>query len=91
MIRKILVALDGSAQAGKALGLAIDMARAFGAELMVVHIVSSQPLTEGERQLAETEYAAEVRQALSGSQSIAGPGLTPITAGRRSAQCPWAS
>lgn len=79
MIRKILVALDGSTQAGKALELAIDMARAFGAELMAIHIVSNQILTEGERRLAETEYAAEVRQALSGSQSIVGPGLTQIT------------
>lgn len=37
MIGKILVALDGSTQAGKALDLAIDMARAFTAKLMVLH------------------------------------------------------
>ena len=78
-MRKILVALDGSTQAGKALDLAIDMAKAFDAELMAIHIISDKPLTEAERRLAETEYQSEVRQALSGSQFIAGPGLTQMT------------
>ena len=51
MIRKIVVAHDGSTQAGKALDLAIDLAKAFDAALLVLHVKSSQPLTEGERRL----------------------------------------
>ena len=74
--RRILVALDGSAQAGKALDLAIEMAKAFNAELTALHVVSRQPLSEGERRLAENEYRAEVQQALSGSKFVAG---TPVT------------
>ena len=79
MIRKILVALDGSTQAGKALDLAIDMAKGFDAELVAIHIISDQPLTEAERRLAETEYQSEVRRTLSGSEFIVGPGLTQTT------------
>jgi nucleotide-binding universal stress UspA family protein len=74
MVKKILVALDGSIQAGKALDLAIDMAKALSAELVLIHVVSDKPLTEGERRLAETEYATEIRQALSGPEVAVGPG-----------------
>jgi nucleotide-binding universal stress UspA family protein len=78
MIRKILVALDGSAQATKALDLAIEMAKAFSAELAAIHIISDKPLTEGERRLAETEFQTEVRQTLSGPEFIVAPGLTQV-------------
>ncbi|HTO62997.1 MAG TPA: universal stress protein [Bradyrhizobium sp.] len=80
MIKKILVALDGSTQAGRALDLAIEMAGAFDAELVAIHVVSDQPLTEGERRLAETEYQSEIRQALSGPAFIVSPALTQTTA-----------
>jgi nucleotide-binding universal stress UspA family protein len=36
MSRRILVALDGSVQAGKALDLVIDMTKAFDSELLAV-------------------------------------------------------
>jgi nucleotide-binding universal stress UspA family protein len=75
MIRKILVALDGSAQAGRALDLALDMTKAFDAELAAIHVISDRPLTRGERDLAEAEYREEVRQALSGTDFRTGPGL----------------
>lgn len=78
MIRKILVALDGSVQAGKALDLAIDMTKAFDAELLAVHVVSEKPLTQGERDLADAEYREEMRQALSGFRTD--PGLAQETA-----------
>ena len=48
MIKKILVALDGSMQAGKALDVAVDMTKAFAAELLAIHVISDRPLTEGE-------------------------------------------
>ena len=76
MIKKILVALDGSTQAGKALDLAVDIAKAMNAEMAFIHVISDKPLAEGERLLAETEYAAEIRQALSSSEVAVGPGST---------------
>jgi nucleotide-binding universal stress UspA family protein len=79
MIGKILVAVDGSTQAGKALDLAIDMAKAFAAELTVLHIISEQALTEGERRLAGSEYQAEVLQAVGGSQFTAPLGSAPMS------------
>jgi nucleotide-binding universal stress UspA family protein len=80
MIRKILVALDGSTQAGKALDLALAIAKAFDSEFIVIHVISDQPLTESERRLAENEYQAEVQQALSGPEFITSASLTPRTA-----------
>jgi nucleotide-binding universal stress UspA family protein len=80
MIRKIVVAHDGSTQAGNALDLAIDLAKAFDAELLVLHVKSSQPLTEGERHLAETEYHNDVQQALAGSALLSEIGGVPMTA-----------
>jgi nucleotide-binding universal stress UspA family protein len=76
MIKKILVALDGSTQAGKAVDLAVDMAKALNAELAFIHIISDKPLAEGERRLTKTEYATEIAQALSGSEVAVGPGST---------------
>jgi nucleotide-binding universal stress UspA family protein len=76
MIKKILVALDGSTQAGKALDLAVDIAKAMNAEMAFIHVISDKPLAEGERRLAETEYAAEIRQALSSPEVTVGPGST---------------
>jgi nucleotide-binding universal stress UspA family protein len=78
MIGRILVALDGSVQAGKALDLAIDMTKAFDAELLAVHVVSEKPLTQGERDLVDAEYREEMRQALSGFRTD--PGLVQATA-----------
>jgi nucleotide-binding universal stress UspA family protein len=80
MIRKIVVAHDGSTQAGKALDLAIDLAKAFDAELLVLHVKSSQPLTEGDRHLAETEYHNDLQQALAESALLSEIGGVPMTA-----------
>jgi nucleotide-binding universal stress UspA family protein len=79
-IRKIFIAHDGSTQAGTALDLAMDMAKAFDAELLVLHVKSSQPLTEGERRLAETEYQNELQQALAGSAFLSELGGVPMRA-----------
>ena len=80
MIKKILVALDGSTQADKALDVAVDMTKAFAAELMAIHVTSDKPLTEGESRLAESEYQADVLQALKGSGLLADSAVTQATA-----------
>src|SRR5512145_1204388 len=79
MIRKILVALDGSEPADKARDLAIDLATAFAAELLAIHVISDRPLTEGERQLAQAEYRADVQEALQGSSLLTDPAATQAT------------
>ncbi len=42
MLKKILVAIDGSPQSSKALGIAIDMARRFESKLYIVHVIEEQ-------------------------------------------------
>jgi nucleotide-binding universal stress UspA family protein len=81
-IRKILLALDGSAQAAKAVDLALAMAKAFGSQLIAIHVISDQPLTDAERRLAESEYQVDVQQTLSGPEFIASPGLAPMSTER---------
>jgi nucleotide-binding universal stress UspA family protein len=44
---KILVAIDGSEHAWKALDLAADLARARDAEVVVLHVIPYEPLPEG--------------------------------------------
>ena len=55
------------------------MAKAFDAALLVLHVKSSQPLTEGERRLAETEYQNDLKQALAGSALLSELGGISMT------------
>lgn len=59
MIKRVLVALDGSEHANKATDLAGEMASRFGADLIVVHVVPDKPLSAAERKMAEVEFHAE--------------------------------
>jgi nucleotide-binding universal stress UspA family protein len=67
-MRQILVALDGSDQADKALDLASDLASKYGAGLLLLHVLSDKRLSDAERRLAEVEYLDEV----AGAADIAG-------------------
>ena len=60
MMDRLLVALDGSDHSDKALELAADLAETYGAELLLVHVLSSAPLSDAERQMAAAEYADEL-------------------------------
>jgi nucleotide-binding universal stress UspA family protein len=62
-MRQILVALDGSDQAEKALDLALDLASKYGAEVLLLHVLSDKRLSEPERRLAEVEYLDELASA----------------------------
>jgi len=57
---KILVALDDSDHAEKALDIASDLAAKYGADLIALHVLSDHALTEEERHMAEIEYGGEV-------------------------------
>jgi nucleotide-binding universal stress UspA family protein len=73
MFRKILVALDGSDHADKALDLTIVLAKALQGELILLHVLSDAPLTEAERRLAETEFANQASEALNPPPLIGDP------------------
>ena len=60
MIKRVLIAVDGSEHAHKATALACDMASRFGADLIAVHVVPDKPLSEAERKMAEVEFQGEV-------------------------------
>ena len=63
-MKRILVALDGSEHGNKALDLASDIAGKYGAELVLLHVMSDKPLTDGERYVAETEYVDDLLASL---------------------------
>ena len=56
MTEKILVAIDGSNHAEKALDLAIEMANKHDAELMILHVVTDAKLTAGQKRFAAAEH-----------------------------------
>jgi nucleotide-binding universal stress UspA family protein len=59
MFKRIVVGLDGSEHARKALDVATDLAKSHGASLVLVRALSTGPLTEAERRLARAEYGVE--------------------------------
>lgn len=66
MVRKVLIAVDGSEHAGKAVEFGADLAAKYGAEVVLVHVLLRDDLSENLRHLAEVEYhTAEGRKAIS--------------------------
>jgi nucleotide-binding universal stress UspA family protein len=68
MAHTILVVLDGSEHAEKALDIAITLAKNSNSELLALNVVSDAPLSEGERRLAESEYGSEIPGAVTGTE-----------------------
>lgn len=56
MITHILVATDGSPNAGRAIDFAIDLASHYNARLSVVYVVTSGRVSENLRHMAEVEH-----------------------------------
>jgi nucleotide-binding universal stress UspA family protein len=54
--KRIVVGLDGSDHAQRALEIAIEWARIHKSSLVLVHALNEAPLTAAERELAETEF-----------------------------------
>ena len=59
-VHSILVPVDGSASSGRAVRIAAEMARAFGAELTLLHVV---PLAQFPALIAETDESRETDEA----------------------------
>lgn len=82
-MKTILVAVDGSDHSHRAVELAADIAVRYDAKLVLVHAVDARPLSDGERRLAEAEYAnrIEPRMAAGGivdSRATGPGGVGPI-------------
>ena len=60
MVKKILVALDGSPSSDRALGLAIQLATSSGATLLALTVISAEPLMEADVDVALEKYQPEV-------------------------------
>jgi len=59
-VKRILVAVDGSDHARRAIGLAADIAQKYDAELILVHVIDDKPLSDSARHLADVEFAEAV-------------------------------
>lgn len=58
MIKKILIATDGSRHAKKAVELGSDIAAKYGAEVVLVHVLLRGHLSENLRHMVDVEYQA---------------------------------
>lgn len=56
MYRKILVPLDGSEQALKALDFAVDLAAKYDASLSLLHVITDREVPKSVRKFAEAEH-----------------------------------
>ncbi|NNF77572.1 MAG: universal stress protein [Rhizobiales bacterium] len=61
VMKKILVAVDGSTHADHALRLSADLAEKYQAELLIVHVVDDKPLANEERHLADVEFGERMK------------------------------
>ncbi len=69
-MKTILVAIDGSNHAHRAVELAADIAAKYGAKLLLLHIIENRALTESERRLAEAEYSEQIKRGIKGSDAV---------------------
>lgn len=93
MIEKVLIATDGSDHAQKAVEFGSDIAAKYGAEVVLVHVLLRDELSENLRHLAEVEYqAGEGGKPLSESIAMIPEGRFPVTNLQpKSAQSPGAA
>lgn len=61
-MKTILVAVDGSDHAHRAVELAADIATKYDAKLLLLHVVDNRPLTEAEKRLAQAEFSDVIQK-----------------------------
>jgi nucleotide-binding universal stress UspA family protein len=59
MLKRVIIATDGSEHAKKAVALGSDLAAKYGAEVVLVHVLLRDHLSDAMRHLAEVEYHAK--------------------------------
>jgi nucleotide-binding universal stress UspA family protein len=70
MIERMLVAIDGSGHAWRALDLAADLASKYDTSLMVLHVISDRPLSEAEMRMADIEYHERISRDFDANQLL---------------------
>ncbi|MBT4934443.1 MAG: universal stress protein [Rhodospirillaceae bacterium] len=80
-VKTIVVALDGSDHAYKALDFAADLAEKYSARLIALNVLSEQPLNDEERHFAVTEYHVEEFSKLDASSLMDVRGDPRVVAG----------
>ncbi len=83
VVKTILVAIDGSDHANRAVELAADIAAKYEAKLLLLHVVDNRPLSDDEKRLAEAEYANRIESRAMASdvmnvRSLGPRGVNPI-------------
>lgn len=58
MIKRVLIATDGSSHAQRAVEVGSDIAAKYGAEVVLVHVLLHEQLSDSLRHMAEIEYQA---------------------------------
>lgn len=86
MIKRVLVGIDGSDHANKALDLACAIAGRFDAELIAVHVIADKPLSAAERQMAEVEFHAEIAHGFDAARLLDAQGNVRLTSQRLAEQ-----
>jgi nucleotide-binding universal stress UspA family protein len=91
IVKRAIVATDGSEHGARAVELAAQIARGVPCSLLIVHVVTSEVLTEREHALVETEYASELSARLAtlvpDDPAVSDNGLlTPAWLNRQAAQ-----
>lgn len=80
MLKTVLIATDGSSHAGKAVEFGADIAAKYGAELVLVHVLLRDHLSDALRHMLEVEYRAEDSQTPVSDIIAASPyGRFPLT------------
>lgn len=77
-MENILVATDGSTQAGRAVAKAAELAKTFGAAMTIVNVQDAKPLRDMETHFAEVELADRLKNYAFPSTATGG-GLTVET------------
>lgn len=93
VIKKVLIATDGSEHARKAVEFGSDIAAKYGAEVVLVHVLLRDELSENLRHMAEVEYhAGETSTSLSEAIAMIPEGRFPAASLQpKSAQSPGAA
>jgi nucleotide-binding universal stress UspA family protein len=77
MFKRIVVGLDGSDHAQKALEVATELARIHRSSIVLVRALSDAPLSDAEREFAETEYRARGLEQRPPVTAVADAGTDP--------------
>ena len=80
MLKTVLIATDGSSHAGKAVEFGSDIAAKYDAEVVLVHVLLRDHLSDALRHMVEVEYRAEDSQTPVSDIIAASPyGRFPLT------------